>query len=320
MITVRGRSLVIPNTERVIGTDMDANSEVRHFRIQRVPPGGIDISHLVFHIDLYYQGGQYDTDLVDKEVQEEYILLTWKVKGTVVAHTGTVFVSLRALDGNGTVKWGTDRAPCYVAGGVNTPGNLGNLTELETYETLIAQAKQQSDAMLGKCDDAISAMDAVKQETLDAMSGAKAEAEESIRVSEEVRGQAEAAVQQAAGAASDASASAEEAEAWAHGRDDYPETVMDNSLYWCRLSGSEAERAKQEADRAQMISGVLAPEFWFDPEESKVYIRNGNGVEFILEESRLYWKLNGSITGGGNPVYVEAMTDEEVDQMFKEMT
>ena len=55
MITVRNRTLIVPEGERVIGTDYDSNSEVRQFRVEKAP-GGIDISHLVFRLDLMYQG------------------------------------------------------------------------------------------------------------------------------------------------------------------------------------------------------------------------------------------------------------------------
>ena len=47
MITVRNRTLIVPEGERVIGTDYDNNSEVRQFRVEKAP-GGIDISHLAF--------------------------------------------------------------------------------------------------------------------------------------------------------------------------------------------------------------------------------------------------------------------------------
>ena len=65
MITVRNRTLIIPEGERVIGTDYDSSSEVRHFGIERAP-GGIDISHLAFRVDLQYEGKIYDTCMLER--------------------------------------------------------------------------------------------------------------------------------------------------------------------------------------------------------------------------------------------------------------
>lgn len=114
MITVRGRTLIIPESEKQIGTTYDNNSEVRHIRISRVTSGGIDIASLNFRLDLEYADKVLDTCLLDVEVGEEYILLTWTIPDTCIAQMGTVWIAVRAYDENGTVKWATNRGFVYV--------------------------------------------------------------------------------------------------------------------------------------------------------------------------------------------------------------
>ena len=128
MITVRNRTLIVPEGERVIGTDYDSNSEVRQFRVEKAP-GGIDISHLVFRLDLMYQGETYDTCKLEKEEHDDYMILTWTVAVGNVSHPGTVWISLHAIDEAGSVKWGSNKAAVYVQASVNTPGNISGMAE-----------------------------------------------------------------------------------------------------------------------------------------------------------------------------------------------
>ena len=79
MITVRGRELIIPESERQIGTPYDSNSEVRQIRISRLTAGGGDISYLDFRLDLRYGNEKKDTALLDKEISDAEIILTWTV-------------------------------------------------------------------------------------------------------------------------------------------------------------------------------------------------------------------------------------------------
>ena len=89
MITVRGRELVIPVAERQIGTQFDNNSETRQFKINRLTVGGIDISNLDFRIDLRYGKETKDTDVLEKEITDEHVILTWNHK---VGNESGVFV------------------------------------------------------------------------------------------------------------------------------------------------------------------------------------------------------------------------------------
>lgn len=142
MITVKGRTLIIPASERQIGTDYDNNAEVRTFCMNRVTPGGIDISHLLFHLDLEYAGEQKDSCDLEKQIGEDIIILTWQIPDSCVGNPGTVWVNLRGTDDFGTVKWASNKGPFYVTSTVNTPGTYsGALTELEQLEIFAEKAE-----------------------------------------------------------------------------------------------------------------------------------------------------------------------------------
>lgn len=151
MITVRGRQLVIPRDENQIGTTYDDNSEVRRFLIDRVTFGGIDLSHLNFRLDLEYQGEKKDTSLLDVEVREDSILLTWTIPHSCLTAAGTVWIAIRGYDDNGTVKWATNKGAVYVEDTIDTPGsNPPGLTELEQLERRIEEKTEMLDANEGE--------------------------------------------------------------------------------------------------------------------------------------------------------------------------
>lgn len=147
MITVRGRELVIPVAERQIGTQFDNNSETRQFKINRLTVGGIDISNLDFRIDLRYGKETKDTDVLEKEITDEHVILTWTVSTASVKQVGTVFIALRGSDDFGTVKWATNQGYLYVGDTINTPdGAEMALSELEKLEKRIDQKTESMDA------------------------------------------------------------------------------------------------------------------------------------------------------------------------------
>lgn len=140
MITVVGRKLIIPETDKQIGTTYDNNSEVRHIRINRITTGGVDLSNLRFKLDLEYADTTPDTCLLDVEVQEEYILLTWTIPASCLTHKGTVWIAIRAYDENGTVKWATNRGAVYVGHTIfDGEAYSGHLAEFEQLEERITQ-------------------------------------------------------------------------------------------------------------------------------------------------------------------------------------
>lgn len=180
MITVKGRELIIPRSEQQIGTPYDNNAEVRHIRIDRVTSGGIDIANLNYRLDLEYANHVLDTCLLDVEVQEEYILLTWTIPDTCLTQKGTVWIAVRGYDENGSIKWATNRGAVYVGHTIfDGPAYTGKLSELEQLEERITQ----------------------KTEILDTNESERKEAEEQRKANEERRVNNEAEWQRQAEAA-----------------------------------------------------------------------------------------------------------------------
>ena len=180
MITVKGRELIIPRSEQQIGTPYDNNAEVRHIRIDRVTSGGIDIANLNYRLDLEYANHVLDTCLLDVEVQDEYILLTWTIPDTCLAQKGTVWIAVRGYDENGSIKWATNRGAVYVGHTIfDGPAYTGKLSELEQLEERITQ----------------------KTEILDTNESERKEAEEQRKANEERRVNNEAEWQRQAEAA-----------------------------------------------------------------------------------------------------------------------
>ena len=166
MITVVGRKLVIPEKDSQIGTTYDNNSEVRHIRLNRITAGGVDLANLRFKLDLEDEDAILDTCLLDAEVQEAYILLTWNIPAACVSHKGTVWIAVRAYDENGTIKWATNPGAVYVGHTIfDGEAYKGHLAEFEQLEERITQ----------------------KAETLDANESKRQEAEEQRKANEERR-------------------------------------------------------------------------------------------------------------------------------------
>ena len=147
MITVKGRELIIPKSEQQIGTSYDNNAEVRHICIDRVTSRGIDIANLNYRLDLEYANKVLDTSLLDVEVQDDYILLTWTIPASCVAVKGTVWIAIRAYDESGTIKWASNKGAVYVGHTIfDGEGHTANLTELEQLEERIRQRSETLDA------------------------------------------------------------------------------------------------------------------------------------------------------------------------------
>ena len=135
MIIVKNRELLIPNNERYIGTTYDTETENRIFQVPRCSQRGVDLAALTFRLDIQYANNSYDTVILDKEVDDEFVLLIWRITSATLQVPGTMYIGLRAIDGEATVKWSSFSAAMYVERHLNTPGNYGgSLTEIEQME------------------------------------------------------------------------------------------------------------------------------------------------------------------------------------------
>lgn len=66
----------------------------------------------------------------------------------------------------------------------------------------------------------------------------------------------------------------------------------DNSKYYSERSAAEAAAAKASADTAAKYAQVTAPDFYLDTGTGRLYMKGGIGVDFKLEDGKLYWKVS----------------------------
>ena len=300
MIHVAGRSLVIPLPERLIGTTYDHQSETRTFCLGRYQPGGIDLSHLEFRIDLRYAGEIYDTCILEKEVSEERILLSWLIAETSIKQEGTVWASLRGMDHAGTIRWGSSVGAFYIDGNVDAPSHAENLTELEQMEILVRRALEKADQTSKEYQELV---EKTIQEIEEKNNEVRQEARENLELSKAANEKAESAVDKADQAIKVAGQAVEEAErtleqagdrvaeaeAWAHGRPDYPAMNTENSQYWSNRAKDYMEKAQNEADRAQAYADFVEPDFRIL--HNRIYMKRDSTVEFLVRDNRMYFRL-----------------------------
>ena len=256
MITVRGRELVIPVAERQIGTQFDNNSETRQFKINRLTVGGIDISNLDFRIDLRYGKETKDTDVLEKEITDEHVILTWTVSAASVQQIGTVWIALRGSDDFGTIKWATNQGFLYVGKTINTPdGAQTALSELEKLEKRIDQKTESMDAAESSRVEA----EKIRQENESARLKNEAEwqkqgeaAVEAAKTATAAQSAASASAEAAAGSAGTASSAAQTATTAQNAASDSAEAASG--------SAETASSAAQTATAAQSAASTSAEE------------------------------------------------------------
>lgn len=304
MITVKGRELIIPEGERYIGTPYDDNSEIRTFQIDRTGMNGVDLSALSFRLDLEYKGGKKDTALLTKTVDEEKIVLLWNITNGVLQEAGTLFVNIRATDTLGTVKWASFPAAMYVEKTIDTPGSYdGSLTELEQMEAEIDKKMEQMDAWA----DSVDSQEEIRQENEQVR-----QSQEEIRQKNEIEREKKTqevinTFGEAIGEAKDA---AKLSESWAVGETGIrPGENENNSKYYCSQSQAEADRAKEEADKAAAFSEIVPPVFRINWETMELIQETAaTGIRFFLtEDKELCFEFTKEEQGGGEDAAADHM-------------
>ena len=138
MISIIGKQMIFPNEEQtfILG---DSGSTSRTFVMNRYEPDRVDLSELIFRLDIRYKSGNKNTALLLKTVQEEKITLFWEVGKNDLQENGTTFIGIRAFDGDGILKWNSAQAPIFVENVIDTPGSFeGKLSELEQMEKSVS--------------------------------------------------------------------------------------------------------------------------------------------------------------------------------------
>lgn len=194
MITVRGRELIIPESERQIGTQYDSNSEVRQIKVSRLTAGGVDISHLDFRLDLRYGNEKKDTALLDKEITDDEVILTWTVGPNSVKGVGTVWIAVRGSDDFGTVKWATNQGYLYVGKTIDTPSGEGvDLTEMEALEKRLDQKTAELDTAEKKRVEAENIREENEQQRLNNEREWQVQGEKAVQAAKDAQAAASAA-------------------------------------------------------------------------------------------------------------------------------
>lgn len=215
MITVRGRELIIPESERQIGTQYDSNSEIRQIKVSRLTVGGVDISHLDFRLDLRYGNEKKDTALLDKEITDDEVILTWTVGPNSVKKVGTVWIAVRGSDDFGTVKWATNQGYLYVGKTIDTPSGEGvDLTEMEALEKRLDQKTAEIDTAEKKRVEAENIREENEQQRLNNEREWQVQGERAVQAAKDAQAAASAAEKEktaAMGYATTAGSSADDA-------------------------------------------------------------------------------------------------------------
>ena len=194
MIIVRGRELIIPESERQIGTQYDSNSEVRQIKVSRLTAGGVDISHLDFRLDLRYGNEKKDTALLDKEITDDEVILTWTVGPNSVKEIGTVWIAVRGSDNFGTVKWATNQGYLYVGKTIDMPSGEGvDLTEMEALEKRLDQKTAELDTAEKKRVEAENIREENEQQRLNNEREWQVQGEKAVQAAKDAQAAASAA-------------------------------------------------------------------------------------------------------------------------------
>ena len=258
MITVVGRKLVIPEKDSQIGTTYDNNSEVRHIRLNRITAGGVDLANLRFKLDLEYEDAIPDTCLLDTEVQEAYILLTWHITAACVSHMGTVWIAVRAYDENGTIKWATNPGAVYVGHTIfDGEAYKGHLAEFEQLEERITQKAETLDTNESKRQEAEEQRKANEERRVNNEAEWQRQAETAIEKANTTLEKATEKAEEATQAAATATVKAEAAEASSEAANQSANTAS-QAANTAATRATEAERSATAASRSESTASQAA--------------------------------------------------------------
>lgn len=56
-------------------------------------------------------------------------------------------------------------------------------------------------------------------------------------------------------------------------------------------AAASAKQAKIDADRAETYASITEPKFYLDETTMQLYMKDGVGVDFVVEDNVLYWKV-----------------------------
>lgn len=309
MIKVRNKVLVIPENELTIAAEGDKESVNRVFEIPRVQPDGTDLANMIFKLDiLYLDSNEKDRDDLGKVISDDFVTLTWTISSLTASHTGNAYIQVCAMTETGSMRWKSYQAAVYIETSISTEKTTIGLSELENMEARINQQL----TTLTTAETARTEAEAAR----DAAETAREAAEKERQAAETGRENAFEENEKARQKTFDTNEDAREAEYAEHIADfdrdrqelkDYATESKswavggtgsrtgedtDNSEYYSKQSAAQAAAAKTSADTAAEYAKITAPDFYLDPDTGKLYMKSGVGVDFKLENGKLYWKVS----------------------------
>ena len=333
MIIVKNRLLLFSKNEQYLGTSYDKNSANREFKLDRINADGIDLSELIFKIDLKYADDTLDTDTVEISViSERDIHLTWTVPETVVSHSGAAWIQLRGIDDSGNTKWSSYKSLVYIEdyiGQATVPDD--KVSELEKYE--IAEAARINAENLraeAETKRANAETERKKAEVTRAEAETTRSDAEAIRISNEnTRIENEIARIEAEKLRAKAETEREEtfdekavlAQSYAVGSTGIREGEdTDNSKYYSEQSNSYADKSN-ESKKAAAESASTAESLKYDAEAWAKGTRNGVEVgsddETFHNNSKYYSDNAKETTKGGAMLEVIYDTEKKETDIFQ---
>lgn len=159
----------------------------------------------------------------------------------------------------------------------------GVVKRLGTYEDFYAQIEEATGdirdlyiSIFNEINESTTALEEAARESANAAAKSETSAAESAA--------------QAAGSATQADDCSKLSESHSHGGTGIREGEdTDNSKYWSEQSQLEYERAKKEADRAEMFSGFVMPKFIL--QNNRLYMGRESTAHFLVNNNRLYFKI-----------------------------
>ena len=138
MIYIKNRQMIIPPEERILGTEGDEGAASRTFSIPRYNLNEIDLSGLIFTLEMkYISGAKNTTAFEDKIVSDDDIRMTWLIRENDMQEVGTVLINIKATDLSGAIKWRSQVGVFYISDAPNVAENYtGDLT---IYEAILAR-------------------------------------------------------------------------------------------------------------------------------------------------------------------------------------
>ena len=132
MITVSGRTLIIPDNEKTVGCAGDGLVEKRQFQLPLLY-GDVDLTNLTWVVET--QSGATKNIISLSKATGAHLVLTWEIAESHLLFSGWMYIQLRGYTGT-TTKWHSEPRAVYVVASIDAEGSIpdplpSSFTEME---------------------------------------------------------------------------------------------------------------------------------------------------------------------------------------------